>query len=228
MAGLTVTPGGAADAGAFLARLVRLAPDAVVRLRQSTTERVALWARLPWEVLVSRTIDATLPEDAALPEDATVSAAALLAVLRPGEVALPPRQDAAWRWALPPTAGRSVEVLPAAQVRQLGAAAAATVRAAAASGVAGRAVGERAVRDALLDHEAIVVNATVTNSTVDRVAVPQRLVQAVVRMGFLRSSGDSTESPVHILVAGRFVGLAAEYGVTWYQKSAGLSIRAIV
>lgn len=226
---MSLTPAGAADAGAFLARLVRLDPAALVRLRPAGDARVACWARLPWDVLVSRTVAGSTTEDA------TVSAADLLAAVRPGEVALPPRQDGRWHWALPPGGGRLVEALPAAQLRQLDAAAAATVRAAAAGGVAGRPVGERTVRDALLDHEAIVVEvagdvaaATVTKSTVERVAVPQRLVQAVVRMGFLRPHGYSTEPPVHVLVASRFVGLAAEYGVAWYQKSAGLTIRAII
>lgn len=221
MAGLTLTRSGAADAGAFLARLRRLDPAALVRIRPDGPGRLALWARLPWEVLVTRVVAGSSTADAA------VSAGALLAVLRAGDVPLPPRLDARWRWALPAGGGRTVEVLPAAQVRRLGLAAERAVRAAAAGGVAGRAVGERAVRDALLDHEAIVVE-SMSGSTLDRIAVPQRLVQAVLRMGFLGSRDDSPQSSVRVLAVGRFVGLAAEYGIAWYQKSAGLVVRAIV
>ncbi|HEY7272796.1 MAG TPA: hypothetical protein VH502_08685, partial [Actinoplanes sp.] len=46
---------GVADAGAFLARLTRLDPAALVRLRAAGA-RTALWARLPWNVLVTREV----------------------------------------------------------------------------------------------------------------------------------------------------------------------------
>src|SRR4051794_33042963 len=71
--GLTGVP----DAGAFLARLTRLDPGAAVRLRGSGG-RTALWARLPWDVLVTREVAGRGPDDA------TVSAAELLAVLGAG------------------------------------------------------------------------------------------------------------------------------------------------
>ena len=49
MAGLTP------DVGAFLARLVRLDPAALVRVRAGDAgEHTALWGRVPWDVLVSR------------------------------------------------------------------------------------------------------------------------------------------------------------------------------
>lgn len=253
---------GVADAGAFLSRLHRLDPAALVRLRPTPTRvrpsptppgspggtpasvpgeyaavraaGVALWARLPWGVLVTRTVDGTLAEDA------TVAAAALLDVLAAGGAVLPPRRDSGWRWPLPPTPGTVVESVPADTVRALGAAAERALRAAAAGETqAGRVLGERAVRDALLDHVPIVVETAIEEraaepagparpAAVQRIAVPQRLVQAVVRMGFL----GGPEVPVEVLVAtgltGRFVGLAAEYGIAWYQQAAGLSIKAIV
>ncbi len=77
-----------------------------------------------------------------------------------------------------------VESLPATELARVAAAASETLRTAAEKGVGGRAVGERVVRDALLDHVAIVVTA----ADGERVEVPQRLVQAVVRMGFLGQS----------------------------------------
>jgi hypothetical protein len=138
-----------------------------------------------------------------------------------------------------------VETLPAQTVRQLAAAAERTLRSAAAGGLGpGRTVGERVLRDALLDHVAVAVEATVPGSGAEheviRVPVSQRLVQAVVRMGFLgrapgRAGGPgepggglaAAEPPVYVLVAGRFVGLAAQYGVAWHQTAVSLPVRAI-
>jgi hypothetical protein len=228
MAELTLTRAGIADAGAFLARLGRVDRAALVRLRPKGPGRIALWSRLPWEVLVTRTAEGALDVDATLPAAGLLAALAPAAAGEGGPVPLRPRRDEQWRWALPPSGARVVEELPAALLRRLGSAAEQTVRAATGDGVAGRAVGERAVRDALLDHEAVVVENTVTNSTVERIVVPQRLVQAVVRMGFLRPSGDAAEPPARVLVAGGYVGLGAEYGVAWYPKSAGLAVWAIV
>ncbi|HET6211652.1 MAG TPA: hypothetical protein VFE14_02135, partial [Micromonosporaceae bacterium] len=201
-------------------------PAALVRLRPAGADRVELWARLPWDVLVTRVVGGTRAVEGTAPADVTVEARALLAGLAAGS--LPARHDERWHWALPPGGGLVVESVPAAQLRVLGSAAEQAVRDAAAHGVGGRTVGERAVRDALLDHVAIVAAATVNKSTKEQISVPQRLVQAVVRMGFLRTSPSDDETPVRILVSGRFVGLAAEYGVAWRQRMSGLSVRAIV
>ncbi len=104
---------------------------------------------LPFRVLVTR------PLAAPVETDVTVSAAELLAHL--GSETDPRRRDEAWRWPLPPSRTRVVEEIPAREVAHLAAAASRTLRTAAAEGVAGRAVGERIVRDALLDHVPIVV-----------------------------------------------------------------------
>jgi hypothetical protein len=132
---------------------------------------------------------------------------------------LPPRHDAQWRWPLPPGAGRVVERLPAVEVHRVGAAAETTLREAVAGGVRGRAVGERVLRDALLDHVPVVVLAD--DGT--RVGVPQRLVQAVVRMGFLGPSTAGGE--VQVRVAGGWVGLAGAFGTGWHRSSRGLDLR---
>lgn len=231
---------GIADAGAFLARLARLDPSAVVRLRSAgSTGRTTLWARLPWTVLVSRTVAGGGPGDA------TVSAALLLAELERAGTGLPPRRDPDWRWPLPGSAGRLVETMAGAEVRRIAAAAAGALRSAADHGVAGRAVGQRAVRDALLDHVAVVVTEsgagqppTLTAAGV-RIEVSQRLVQGVVRMGFLgpaepfpsdrvesdRVESDRVESDrVQVRVAGRWTGLSAPYGAAWSLDSSQLSI----
>lgn len=203
------------DLGAFLARLTRLDTAALVRLRRVAPDRTALWGRLPWAVLVSRTVAG------AGPDDATVSAADLLKALEsPGDLVLPARRDAEWRWPLPPASGRVVERLPVAELRRIAAAAAGTLRAAAAEGVGGRPVAERAVRDALLDHVAILVTTDGAH-----VEVPQRLVQGIARMGFLGRSDTTTAGSVNVQLAGRWIGLAAPYGIAWLLPASQFAVR---
>ncbi|MFY1672809.1 hypothetical protein ACN27G_23065 [Plantactinospora sp. WMMB334] len=240
--GLTGLP----DAGAFLARLTRLDPGAVVRLRPGgAADRTVLWARLPWGVLVARAVTG------AGPGDATVSAAELLAELGRGGAALPRRRDADWRWPVPGSSGTVVETIDGAELRRIAVAAAETLRGAASEGVAGRAVGQRALRDALLDHVAVVVTGAQTAgaggsatgregaggigpASADgvgpagadgRIEVSQRLVQAIVRMGFLGSPGPAGQDAVQVRIAGRWVGLAAPFGVSWSQKVSQLAIK---
>jgi hypothetical protein len=224
---------GRADAGAFLSRLVRLDPAALVRLRPSGAS-AEIWAMLPFGVLVVRTL--SVPVDG----DVTVEATALLADLAPDPApdlasdpasdlaaglasglavaGSPRRRDADWRWARPPSRGRVVETVPAAEVGRVASAASTTLRAAVDSGVGGRPVGERAVRDALLDHVPIVV----TGEDGERVEVSQRLVQAVVRMGFLGSTiGEET---IAVRIAGAWTGLAASYGSAWYRRNSPMQI----
>lgn len=199
----------AADAGVFLARLTRLDPAALVRLRAvpdrtgRESPRVALWGRLPWQALVTRTVAGVGPSDA------TVSAAELLSVLRQGGDELPARRDASWRWPLP-SSGRVVEAIAAEDLVRIDAAAAGTLRSVATR----RRVGERALRDALLDHVAIVV----TEGDAGRVDVPQRLVQAVLRMGFLGAGAGQAIESVRVCVAPHWTGLAAPYGVAWLRR----------
>jgi hypothetical protein len=214
-----------ADAGAFLARLTRLDPGAPVRLR-SSSGRTALWGRLPWEVLVTRTVAGEGPEDA------TVSAAELLSVLAAGGSALPGLRDEQWRWPLPPATGVTVESVSSAELARLAAAAAGTLREVAAGALGDRAIGQRAVRDALLDHVALTVtpSSAVASASPSVSAAPvevsQRLVQAVSRMGFLGPDGvDGPETRVRR--AGNWVGLSAPYGVAWLQKVGKLTVMPI-
>jgi hypothetical protein len=208
---------GVPDAGAFLARLVRLDPGAAVRLR-SGPGRVALWACLPWDVLVTREVAGQ-----GGPDDATVAAAELLSVLAAGGDRLPARRDAQWRWPLPPPGGETVESVSRAELTRLAAAAAGTLREVAAGGLDGRAIGQRAVRDALLDHVALVVQSPAGGKPVE---VSQRLVQAISRMGFL--GPDRVDGPeTRVRVAGRWVGLSAPYGVAWLQAVNKLSVMPI-
>lgn len=192
---------GRTDATAFLVRVLRLDPGAVVRLRPAGQGAAALWSRLPWGVLVCRAV----PAQVAL--DRTVSARELLDSID-GE--LPASRDTDWRWSLPAVPGRAVERIPAADVVRVGAAAAQTVRTAAAEGVGGRAVGSRALRDALLDHVPIVV----TTEDGARIPVSQRLVQAVVRMSFTSPTGRDF---VDVRIAGSWTALACAYGSAWHR-----------
>jgi hypothetical protein len=197
-----------ADIGPFLGRLVRLDPAALVRLRWAGTDRVTVWGRVPWQVLVCRTV----PVAAAQPStvDTTVPAAALLDGLGADPPRLPSSRDEQWRWALPGSPGRAVESVPVAELLRLGAAAAATLR----SGT-GR-VGERMLRDALLDHVAIVVRADDI-----RVEVKQALVQAMLRMGFVT---EGVQGTITVRTLGDWVALEADVGGAWLQNQAMFAI----
>jgi hypothetical protein len=84
------------------------------------------------------------------------------------------------------------------------------VRTAATEGVAGRPVGSRMLRDALLDHVPIMV--TTEGDTC--IPVSQRLVQAVIRMGFTAgAAGDF----VDVRISGPWTALACAYGSAWHR-----------
>jgi hypothetical protein len=154
--------------------------------------------------------------------EATVSAAELLSALAAGGTDLPARRDAQWRWPLPPAGGKVVETVAVAELSRLATAAAGTLREVTAGGLDGRAVGQRAVRDALLDHVALVV----TPAGGAPVDVPQRLVQAVTRMGFLGPAGvDGADA--RVCTSGRWVGISAPYGVAWLQAVKNLTVMPI-
>ena len=209
-----------ADVGAFLTRLLRLDAAALVRLRPGSGAG-QIWAILPFRVLVSR------PLTDGPPGDITVSASDLLATLDAGGAELT-RRDAAWRSPLPSSAGRVVETIPAAEMVRLAAAASHTLRTAAAEGLGGRRVGERIVRDALLDHVAIVV----TTDDGQRIEVAQRMVQSVVRMGFLgrvtKRDDSITEMPgdksVTVRLATEWIGIDCLHGSAWYRPVSPLRL----
>ncbi len=215
----TMSATGVADAVAFLSRLARLDQTAPVRLVPAAGERTALWAPLPWGVLVTRVVELTSPA-------ALRPANGLLAALErdPDALAVTAGADTVaqgWQWGLPPSAGENIERIAAADLRRVGAAAERTLREVAAGGLAGRAVGQRAVRDALLDHIAVTVEAAGR-----RVGVPQRLVQAVTRMGFVTAS-PSVHEQVTVRVAAGWIGLVADYGTAWWRRSSGLTLTPV-
>ena len=216
-----IGPAGRADAGAFLARLVKLDPNCVVRLRPVGDGLVEMWAMLPFGVLVVRRIPT--PLDA----DSTVSATELLDTLSDDLPRSIRRRDQAWHWPLPPARSEVVERIPTAEIAAVARAASRTLRVAAAEGVGGRRLGERMVRDVLLDHVAIVAIGAGT-----RVEVPQRLVQALVRMGFVTTRVEpaediddlatQSESLVTVRFIAGWVGLDGSYGSAWYRPTSPL------
>jgi hypothetical protein len=178
------------DLAHFARRLLRFDAGALIRLRGDRA-----WGVLPWAVLVS------VPLPAPVEGDRVVSA----------KDATP--RDAQWRVALPPATASTVEVLPASSVLGAAQAAANTLKE-----LTGRA-GERAIRDALLDHEVITGESDVDGTPF---AVSQRLVQAMVRMGFARFD------PIEIRVTGPWTALASPLGHAWYRQQSQLTVRPIV
>lgn len=187
----------AEDLAAFAARLLRFDPGALIRLRDGQA-----WARLPWDVLVCVPVETSGPRVV----DSVISAA-------DGK----PR-DAQWRGALPAQTARTVEILPAAAVRDAAEAAANTLREVSLTGLRGRSVGQRAVRDALLDHPVITGTSDEDGTAF---VVPQRIVQAIVRMELL--SGDN----VGVLVSGPWTGLGTRLGSAWHRASQELTVRPL-
>jgi hypothetical protein len=200
-----------ADLASFLGRVVALDPAAVARLR-APRSRVTAYARLPFGVLVSRTV-----AGGADPADVTVGAGGLLAALdRPAgtgaerdAVAWPQRREVEWRAALPPAAGwLRLDSVPGDVVRDLVRAGRDALRAVAAGAAA-------AAGQSLLDHESL----TVTGA--GRTAVlPLRVLGALTRMGFL---GDGAE-PVVVSAAAGWIRLAAPYGSAYQHTVPGLAL----
>ena len=191
------------DAGVFLARVVRLDPAGLVRVRPVGAEHLTLWARLPFDVLAGRTVAGSWPDDV------TVSAADLLSVVsRTEAVRIPRRRDAEWRGSLPPERGwQHLDDIPPDVVRSLIDVGEQAFRAADAP--AAQAAGE-----ALLDHETLRVHGDGTAE----VAVPFRLLLALARLAFLG------ERPVTVSVLGPWLRLSAPYGVVYRRVGASLLV----
>jgi len=179
----------AANLEAFAQRLLKFDPAALIRLRDGWA-----WGILPWEVLV------------AVPFPPATSDEVLSALDRQPTNSL-------WRVPLPPATFQTVEVLPPPVVPSAAASAARTLKE-----LAGRA-GERAIRDALLDHQVVVGQSDVDGTPF---VVTQRLVQAMVRMNL------SDNESVEVRLAGPWTGLATSLGQAWWRQRSQLTVRTIV
>lgn len=197
-----------ADLAPVLRRAVELNPRTLARLRLGGAAATIL-VRLPFAVLVSRTVDAG-PRESSL--DLTTRATELLdwVAAAPGAaVATPTARDLEWRTGIPPTSGwRRVEEVPDTDLRPLvRAGARALQEAAEREGVPG-AQPRAEVADALLD--AVVLTATDGEVTAE---VTLRMVSALTRMGFLPRGGRA-----YIDIAGRWIRLVAEYGTVYLEQ----------
>lgn len=206
------------DLGAFLGRAVRLDPASLVRLRAAGAERhIAAYARLPFDVLVGRTVRGAIPEP-----DVTVAAADLVAALDravPGAegcaVPLPPRRDAQWRGPLPPLGPwRRLDSVPVADLRRIISAGNRTFWEARKTRMPDPREAQM-TGEVLLDHDALEVS-----SGADRTVLPLRVLHAVWRMGFL---GHQPEAPCAVSIAGSWTRLAAPYGSA-YRQSGSLGL----
>jgi hypothetical protein len=196
------------DLASFLGRAVALDPAAVARLR-AAGERVTAYVRLPFGVLVSRTVAGS-----AEPADVTVGVAGLLAALDgPADepVRWPARRDVEWRAALPPAGSwRPLDSVPGDVVRAL-------VRAGRDALQAVPAGAAAAAGESLLDHESLTVSGG------GRTAVlPLRVLSALTRMGFL--GGDPAPDAVVVSAAGGWIRLAGAYGSAYQHTTPALGL----
>jgi hypothetical protein len=221
--------GAVADAGAFLARVVRLDPQALVRLRPYGDGSVALWTWLNVGVLAVRVVPGTGPADVvvsasglldALASEAVVPGAVVPGVVVPGAVVpgvvLPPRRDAEWRGPLPGPGFRRLDVLPPDAVERLAVAGERTFKEAVAAGAGRSRSGARALTDAVLDHVAVAV----TGPGDESADVPQRAVQTLVSLGFLGPD------PVAVDVTAAWLRLVGTYGAVHLRRGTGLGVLA--
>jgi hypothetical protein len=198
-----------------LRRAVTLDAVGLARLRASE-HQVAVLVRLPFGVLVARTVAV---ERAGNVFDVTVRASDMLAWLD-GEVTVSPEpRDAEWRTSLPPASGwRRIDTVPDEVARGLVRAGAQTLKdAAERAGVPG-AQPRAEVADALLDSVVLTVSAAGGELATP---VTLRALSALTRMGFLTRG-----SHVAVDVAGRWIRLAAEFGSVYSERPGlGLALR---
>ncbi len=193
------------DLAPVLRRAVALDPAGLARIRL-TGEAAMVLVRLPFGVLVSRTIRAAARPDEL---DVTLRAADVLAWLDGVGTALP-AHDAAWRTGLPPVSGwRRIETVPEQVVRDLVRRGAAVLQdAAAREGVPG-AQPRAAVTDALLDSVVLTVHDDAGRTA----EVSLRALTAITRMGFLPPG-----SHVYVDAVGRWVRIVAEHGTVYLER----------
>jgi hypothetical protein len=197
-----------------LRRAVTLDARSLVRVRLRD-ELASVVVRLPFGVLVSRTVSAPVREAAV---DVAVRAADAITWLDDDSAAPPDARDAEWRGGLPPSAGWvRVERVPDDVVRGLVRSGATALQdAAAREGVPG-AQPRAEVADALLD--ATVLTASDERGTTAEVTL--RAISALTRMGFLPHGGSA-----FIDTAGRWTRVVAEFGTVYLERpGSGLTLR---
>lgn len=189
--------------GEFLTRVLRLDPAAVVRITGNT-----VWAWVPRDVLVARTVDAEGPDDS------TVSARDLLAGMEQGlAVPLSSGRDADWPGAIPVRTMSELDRVPRAVIDKLLESGRKTFREASASADPQR------VGDALLEHEALTVSDGQTS-----VGVRLGILFALERTGLWRVGDSDGPSEVVVGVTGGWVVVRAGNGAAYHRRVSGLSV----
>jgi hypothetical protein len=204
-----------ADLAPVLRRAISLDPRSLARLKL-TGEAAMVLVRLPFGVLVSRTVRTASPRAESV--DVAVRAAAALAWLDDEDATAPDAEDAQWRTGLPPDSGwRRLDTVPDDVVRGLVRSGALALKEAAVrEGVPG-AQPRAEVADAVLDSVVL----TVSDDDGSRSAeVTLRCLSAVTRMAFLPRGGR-----VHVDVSGRWVRVVAEFGSVYLERPGGLVLR---
>lgn len=191
----------------MLRRAVTLDAKVLARLRVGG-ELAAVFVRLPFDVLVSRSIAISATEETI---DLSLSAQDVLGWFdgeHPGPI---PARDTEWRAGLPPSSGwRRIETIADEVIRGLVRSGALAVKdAAAREGVPG-AQPRAEVSDALLDS---VVLSVAEDDGPGRADLTLRSLSALTRMGFLRR--DSTAG---IDLCGRWTRVAADYGSVLVER----------
>jgi hypothetical protein len=211
----TITRAELAELAPVLRRAVTLDPAGLARVRASANQ-LSVLVRLPFGVLVARTIVTARPH-AAL--DAVVRADELLRWLDDERAPEPEQHDADWRAGLPPSRGwRRIDTVPDDVVRGLVRSGAQALKDAAARESVPGAQPRAEVADALLDSVVLTVSA---DSGGPGTPVTLRVLSALTRMGFVPRG-----SHVAVDVAGRWTRVAAEYGSV-YAERPGLGLQLL-
>ncbi|MEP7019534.1 MAG: hypothetical protein ABI808_02710 [Pseudonocardiales bacterium] len=216
MSGLdAVTRASLLELAPVLRRAVVLDAAGLARLR-ATEHQVAVLVRLPFGVLVSRTLAVPRSGDAF---DVTVRATDLLAWLDGETPAAPQPRDAEWRASLPPASGwQRIDTVPDDVIRALVRAGAQTLRDSADRAGLPGAQPRAEVADALLDSVVLTVTAADGHLAAP---VTLRALSALTRMGFLTRGSHAA-----VDTAGRWIRVAAEFGSVYAERPGlGLHLR---
>ncbi|MGH3864359.1 hypothetical protein [Actinokineospora sp.] len=200
-------PSERADLGAFVARAVRLDPQAVVRLKGREGGLIDAWVATPFDVLATRTARGSIE-----PNDMTVFGNELLAglaVVQGDQIDPGPSRDMQWRSALPPTQHwQVVDKLPARLVSDL---------ADKGLAVARENVGPQGTPPAsLLDQPVLTVKGDGLE-----VKVPLRCLFALSGMGFLAEGDDES---IRVTATDSWMRLDARYGAVVRRRHALLPL----
>ena len=195
-----------ADLGAFVGRVARLDPAAIVRLR-GRGGRVSAWATTPFDVLATRVVHGSVE-----PADVTTPASGLLTALtvERADVAAP-SVGGLWAGELPPDDGwLAVDEVPAAELEAV------TERGLA---MARESAGPMGPPASLLDQTVLTVSGSGAVA-VAAVKVPLRCLFALSGMGFIGAD----DAPVRVSATSSWLRLDARYGAVARRRLTALPL----